>query len=104
MPADSQLNLITAIVQQKDEKRVLDALQKAGAPGVTYFFGRGTGVREKLGLIGLLVESEKVIFLIAAPATRSAEIVESVKRAAQLDTPGNGFLFVQKVEQAIGLA
>jgi nitrogen regulatory protein PII len=102
MAEQAQLQLITAIIQHKDEKKVLDAVKKAGAPGVTYFYGRGTGIRERLGLLGVLIESEKVILMMSVPAKKTKDVVQAIKQAARLETPGQGYLFVQNVELAVG--
>lgn len=99
-----ELKLVTVIVQHRDEKKVLDAALAAGAPGATYFYGRGTGVRQRLGLLGWLVEAEKVIVLMAVPPDKLDAVVKAVSSAAQLDKPGNGLLCVHTVHQVIGLA
>ena len=103
MNAAAELKLITVIVQHKDEKKVLDAALAAGAPGATYFYGRGTGVRQKLGMLGWLVEAEKAIILMAVPPDKLDAVVSAVSAAANLDKPGNGLLCVHTVSQVIGL-
>ena len=97
------LNLVTVIVQHKDERKVLDAALKAGAPGATYFYGRGTGVRQRLGFLGGLIQPEKVVVMLAVPPDKTAAVVKAVTEVAELDKPGNGFLCVQKVEHVVGL-
>jgi nitrogen regulatory protein PII len=97
------LELVTIIIQHKDEQKVIDAVLKAGAPGVTYFYGRGTGVRQRLGLLGRLIEAEKVVLLTAVPPEKSAAVVKAATEAAGLDQPGRGFLCTQKVSTAVGL-
>ena len=59
----SNLNLITCIVQRGRAEKVVDAALKAGAPGATHFYGRGTGVRQKLGVLSKLIVPEKEIIL-----------------------------------------
>lgn len=41
--------------EAKLEDEVIQAAVDAGAPGATYFYGRGTGVRQKLGLLGRFI-------------------------------------------------
>ena len=60
----NNLNLITCIVQRGRAEKVVDAALKAGAPGATYYYGRGTGVRQKLGVLSKLIVPEKEIILI----------------------------------------
>ena len=101
--AGEDLQLITVIVQYKDESKVVDAMLKAGAPGLTYYYGRGTGVRQRIGWIGRLIQAEKVLIVSAVPTHLAKAVVEAATKAAKLDQPGNGFLVVQKAEYAIGL-
>lgn len=102
-PATPELDVVTIVVQFKDEKKVMDAILKAGAPGATYYYGRGTGVRERLGFFGSFIEAEKVVILTAVPIDKTAAVVAAARSAASLDTAGNGFLYVYRAQQAIGL-
>ena len=68
------MELITIVVQRKDGQRAIDAALKAGAPGVTSFYGRGTGVRQKLRLMGFFIEAEKQIILVATTPERVTSI------------------------------
>ena len=80
----------------------MHAINKSGAPGVTYFYWRGTGVRQKLGFLGQLIQNEKVIFMSAVPADKSSEIMAAINNAAGLDQPGQGFACVLKLDQVFG--
>lgn len=102
MADQGNLDLVTIIVQYKDEKKTIDAVLKAGAPGITYYYGRGTGVRQRLGLLGRLIEAEKVVILTAVPPEKTAAVVKAATEAASLDRPGKGFLCVQRVGQVVG--
>jgi nitrogen regulatory protein PII len=96
------LDFITIIVQRKEEKKVIDAALKAGAPGVTFLHGHGTGARQRLGLTGQMIEAEKAVILLAVPPSVSAAVINAVTAAASLNKPGNGFVCVQKAQQVIG--
>ena len=102
MTADQNLDMITIIVQYKDERKVLDAILKAGAQGATYSYGRGTGVRQRLGFFGRFIEAEKVLILTAVSPDKTQTVVKAASEAASLEKPGNGFLCVQKVSQTVG--
>ena len=97
------VDLVTVVAQHKDEQKVLDAALKAGAPGATYFYGRGTGVRQRLGFLGSLIEAEKVVIVMAVSSDKTDAVVEAVTQAAGLNLPGNGFLCVQKLDHAVGM-
>ena len=55
---DQGMDLITAVVRRARADAALEAALSAGAPGITYFAARGTGVKENLGYAGTLIESE----------------------------------------------
>ena len=59
--------LITCIVNKGKGEDVVKAARGAGAQGATIHYARGTGVRERLGILGLTIEAEKeVISVIVA--------------------------------------
>ncbi|MCB9662945.1 MAG: P-II family nitrogen regulator [Alphaproteobacteria bacterium] len=100
--ADAPLHLVTVVVQRKAGKKVLDAAIAAGATGATFFYGQGTGVRQKLGFLGAFIDAEKqVIQVVAAPAL-AREVLAAVVKAGDLEKPGSGFAFVQEVIEAVG--
>ena len=94
--------LLTVIVQRKDGDKALDAALKAGAPGASYFYGRGKGVREKLGFLGSFIEAEKMILLIVVEAGKSKAVLDGVVEKVDIRKPGKGFAFVQKIDQVVG--
>ena len=97
-----EINLITAIVQRgKADKIVGDAIS-AGAEGATVFYARGTGVRQKLGLLGKLITPEKEVIFIVAKKSQANLIFDVIVKSGQLDKPGRGFAFVHTVDRAVG--
>jgi nitrogen regulatory protein P-II 1 len=91
--------LITCVVQRGLADTVVAAATEAGAQGATIHYGQGTGVRERLGLLGLAVEAEKEIINILVSEDQVDRIFERVHEAAQLDTPGMGVMYVTPVEK-----
>lgn len=96
------MDLITIVVQRKDGQKAVDAALGAGAPGVTYFYARGTGVRQRLGLLGMFIEAEKEVILIGTAPEKSQAVLSGVVKALELEKPGRGFAFVQHVENVVG--
>ena len=96
------LNLITCIVQRGRADKVVDAALKAGAPAATYYYGRGTGVRQKLGVLSKLIVPEKEIILIVIKENQTDAVFEAVIKAARLDKKGQGFAYIHKIDRAIG--
>ena len=96
------LNLITCIVQRGRAEKVVDAALKAGAPGATYYYGRGTGVRQKLGVISKLIVPEKEIILIVTKVSQTDSVFDAVIKAGKLDKKGQGFAYIHKIDRAVG--
>jgi len=96
------MELITVVVQRKDGQRAIDAALKHGAPGVTSFFGRGTGVRQKLSVFGMFIEAEKQVILIAATKETADKILDGIVKEVELDKPGRGFAYVQTIGRVVG--
>jgi len=99
---DVSPRLITCIVQRGEADRVVDAAVDAGAEGVTIYYGRGTGVRQRLGLKGRLIKPEKEIILIVTKREKTDKVFNAVVEAARLSEKGRGFAFLHKIDQAVG--
>lgn len=99
---DEKLHLLTIVTQRKLGDAILDAALEAGATGATFFYAQGTGVRQKLGILGMFIESEKqVVFVVTDPAHADA-VLKAVTKAGHLEEPGMGFAYVQEVIKAVG--
>jgi nitrogen regulatory protein PII len=98
----SGAKLITCIVQRGKADKVVDAAMAAGAEGATISYGRGTGIRQKLGLKGYLIKPEKEIILIVTMPDQTAAVMEAVVEAARLREKGQGFAFLHEIDTAIG--
>lgn len=97
------LRLITCVVQRGKADKVVKAALDAGAAGATVFFGRGMGLRERLGLLGLAIVPEKEVIMIVARKDETQRIFEVVVEAAKLDIPGMGIAYTMPIHQVAGL-
>ena len=100
---NKNLRLLTAIVQRSHGSRVIDAALKAGAPGATFFYAQGSGVRQRLGVIGQLIEPEKQVIMIVTSAEDIGKVMKAVQEAGEFHKPAYGFAYVQEVLDAVGL-
>lgn len=100
--SNNNLRLLTAIVQRKLGERVVDAALKSGATGVTYFYAQGSGVRQRLGIFGQLIDPEKQVVLIVTTADQVDKVLAAVSEAGELQKAAYGFAYVQEVTHAIG--
>lgn len=96
----TDIALITCIVQRGSADEIVRAAQEAGAQGATISFARGTGVRERLGLLGVAVEVEKEIINVVVSTDQVDRIFERMYLAGKLDTPGMGFMYITPLEKA----
>ncbi|MDX1582504.1 MAG: P-II family nitrogen regulator [Thermoanaerobaculia bacterium] len=92
--------LITCIVQRGLADNVVKAAQAAGAQGATIYYARGSGVRERLGILGLAVEVEKEVINTIVASDQVDRVFERMYVAGNLDTPGMGFMYVTRLEKA----
>ena len=95
-------SLITCIVERGLADKVVEAAIAAGADGATIYYGRGVGVRQKLGWRGMLVRPEKEVILIVTRAEQTTKVFDAVLAAAKLEKPGQGFAFLHKIDRAEG--
>ncbi|MFH2202081.1 MAG: P-II family nitrogen regulator [Elusimicrobiota bacterium] len=102
MADETMMDLITAVVRRSRADATLQAALDAGAPGITYFWARGTGVKENLGYAGTLIESEKQVLWVCTAKDKTETVLAAISEAANLSLPGEGFAYVQPVTQAIG--
>ena len=96
----TDLALVTCIVQKGLADPIVNACREAGAQGATVYYARGTGVRERLGVLGIAVEAEKEVINVVVADDRVDRIVEVMYLTGRLDTPGMGFLYVTPLEKA----
>ncbi len=96
----TDLSLITCIVQRGKANEIVKAAVLAGAQGATVYFASGSGMRERLGLLGMAVEVEKEVISIVVPSEQADHIFEIMYKAGKLDTPGMGFIYSTPLEKA----
>ena len=92
-------SLVTCVVQRGVADTLVQAAIDAGAQGATVYHAHGSGVRERLGLLGLAVEVEKEVVNIVVANDQRDRIFEKIYFAAQLDTPGMGIIYVTPLEK-----
>ncbi len=92
--------LITCIVQRGLADDIIKVAQDAGAQGATIYYARGSGVRERLGVLGVTIEVEKEVINIIVSTDQADRIFEKIYLAGKLDTPGMGFMYITPLEKA----
>ena len=68
--------------------------------GAISHHARGIGVRERLGILGVAVEAEKEVVSILVSSEQRDLVYDTLYRAADLDVPGRGFIYITPLEKA----
>jgi nitrogen regulatory protein P-II 1 len=95
----TDVSMITCVVQRGKADKVVQAAQDAGAQGATIYYGNGSGVRERLGLLGLTVDVEKEIITALVADDSVDRIFERMYFAGELDVPGGGIIYITKLDK-----
>ncbi len=95
----TDVSMITCVVQRGKADKVVQAAQDAGAQGATIYFGHGSGVRERLGLLGLTVDMEKEIITTLVADDQVDRIFERMYFAGELDVPAGGIIYITKLDK-----
>ncbi len=96
----SDVALITCVVQKGMADGVVKAAQEAGAQGATVYYARGSGIRERLGVLGFAIEVEKEVITIVVSTDQLDRIFERMYVAGRLDTPGMGIIYATPLDKA----
>lgn len=99
----TNLKLITCIVQRGKADNIVKAAMTAGAPAATIYFARGTGIRERLGLLKIFISPEKEVVEMVIPNEVADKVLDAVVEAGELDIPGMGFAYMTSVDKALML-
>ncbi len=96
----TDVSMITCVVQRGKADAVVKAAQDAGAQGATIYYGYGSGVRERLGILGLAVDVEKEIITSLVADDQVDRIFERMYFAGEMDVPGAGIIYITKLDKA----
>lgn len=92
--------LITCILQRGMADKVVAAARAVGAQGATVHYARGSGVRERLGLLSITVDAEKEVVQIVVSTLQQDEVFRAMFDAGKLGTPGMGIMYVTQLDKA----
>ena len=100
----NKFECIVTIVDSGNSEAVVESAKKAGAKGATIVNARGSTNREPNKFFKLNIQPDKQIILILCKNSETKEIVESISKAAGMNTKSHALSFVLPVEEAIGIA
>jgi nitrogen regulatory protein PII len=96
----TDLSLVNCVVPAGRGDAVLKAARELGVGGGIVYHGRGTGIRERLGLLGIAVEAEKEIVSMMVANDRRDMIIDELFQAAGLDALAAGYIYATPVDKA----
>lgn len=98
------MKMIRAIIRPEREMQVVQALEKAGEFALTKYpvTGRGRQGGVQSGVVHYS-EVAKVMFMLIVPDDRADVAVTTISHAAYTGYPGDGRIFISKVETAVRL-
>ena len=91
--------LVNCVVPLGRADAVLKAARDLGVGGGIVYHGQGTGLRERLGLLSIAVETEKEIVVMVVANERRDLIIDELFRAAAMDSLSAGYIFATPVDK-----
>jgi hypothetical protein len=85
--------LITCIVAHGRGDAAIRVARETGVGGAIVYHARGSGVRERLGLLGIAVEAEKEVVTMLAAADQRDLVMHNLYTQLGLDRPGAGVIY-----------
>jgi nitrogen regulatory protein P-II 1 len=95
----SDVYLITCVVENGSADKIVKAASDVGSQGATINYARGTGVRDRMGLIGVTIDEQKEIIRIIVSKEQSNRVFESMYLAGDLDIAGKGIMWMTKLDR-----
>ena len=91
--------IITCIVDKERSEAVLLAARDVGARSAIVHTVNGWGIRERMGVWGVAVETERDVIKFMVSSDQQDLVFEAIYQAAELNLPGRGFMFISPVEK-----
>ena len=95
----TDVKMITCVLQNGLGEEVLEAAKNAGAQGATISYAQGTGIRDRMGLLGVTIDEQKEVIRIIVSEEQSDLIFETIYLAGQLDKPGRGIMYMSRLDR-----
>jgi nitrogen regulatory protein PII len=92
--------LITCIVENGKGEDVVKAARGAGAGGAIIHSARGVGIRERVGLLGIAIDTEKDVVDLLVGSDQAEMVAHTIYSAVDLGRPGGGFVYLTPLEAA----
>jgi nitrogen regulatory protein P-II 1 len=91
--------LITCIVTHGRGDEAIKVAREAGVVGALVYHARGSGIRERLGLLGIAVEAEKDVVTMLAATDQRDLVMHNLYTQLGLDHPGAGVIYAVPLDK-----
>lgn len=85
--------LVSCVVQRGRAEPLCRAALDLGVSVPSVYFGQGSGLRERLGLLRVTIPAEKEIVNLIVPAAEAPDLMDTLIVEGRLNQPGRGFLY-----------
>lgn len=92
--------MITCVVDSGQADPILQAARDMGARNAIVHHAHGWGTRERLGVLGVAVETEKDVISVLVSSAQQDLVFDAICRAGNLDLPGRGFIAIVPIDKA----
>ena len=91
--------LITCVVNRGRGDEAIEFAKEVGLVGAIVYHARGEGVRERLGLLGIAVETEKDIVTMVSPVDNRDLVINHLYTKLGLDRAGAGVIYATPLDK-----
>ena len=93
--------MITCVVSSStgQSDKMLLAARDAGAKGAFGYHARGHGARERFGVLGVAMETEKDVISLLVSTDQCDVVFETMFKAGGMDAPGAGIMYVTPLDK-----
>ncbi len=95
------LQRVCCIVQRGQGAAIAKVALYTGAGVPAIYYGTGTGVRDKMGLLRITIPAEKEIVAVSTTPHNAELIMDMMIDVGQLNQPGKGFIFTHMLKKGI---
>jgi hypothetical protein len=95
------LQKVCCIVQRGRGEDIARVALYTGAGVPMIYFGTGTGVRDKMGLLRITVPAEKEVVVVGTTRHNCESVMELMIDAGRLEQPGKGFIYSYALKKGL---
>ncbi|MEX2445045.1 MAG: hypothetical protein WD492_15695 [Alkalispirochaeta sp.] len=101
LPIVNDIAGISCFVPRGKGSLVARVALEMGASVPSVMFGRGTGWRDRLGLVRIAIPAEKEIVTLTSPGRDAEVLAQQIVQGARLNQPGAGFVFLHSLKRGL---